>query len=59
MAVALAAERHGTGVRANTAQPRAAVLSEGAEALVGGTLSDDQIEPMVEAALVLYDCAPD
>ncbi|MHB8465359.1 MAG: SDR family NAD(P)-dependent oxidoreductase [Acidimicrobiales bacterium] len=56
---ALAVELHGTGVRISTVEPRAAVMSEGAEALVGGTLSDDQIEPMecmVEAATHLCAC---
>jgi NAD(P)-dependent dehydrogenase (short-subunit alcohol dehydrogenase family) len=62
MTVAFAAELLGTGVRVNTVEPRAAVMSEGAEALVGGTLSDDLIESMeamVEGALVLCDCPPD
>jgi len=59
---AFAVELHGLGVRVNTVEPRAAVLSEGAEALVGGTLRDDQIESMqamVEAVLALCDCGPD
>jgi citronellol/citronellal dehydrogenase len=59
---AFAVELHGRGVRINTVEPRAAVLSEGAEALVGGTLRDDQIESMeamVEATLALCDCPPD
>ena len=59
---ALAMELHGTGVRANTIEPRAAVMSEGAEELVGGLLTDDQIEPMAsmtEAMLMLCDCGPD
>ncbi|MBU6329685.1 MAG: SDR family NAD(P)-dependent oxidoreductase [Acidobacteria bacterium] len=58
----LAAEVFGTGVRVNTVEPRAAVLSEGAAALVGATLRPDQIEPMeamVEGTLVLCDCAPE
>jgi NAD(P)-dependent dehydrogenase (short-subunit alcohol dehydrogenase family) len=58
----LAAELYGTGVRVNTVEPRAAVLSEGADALVGGTLRPDQIESMeemVEAVVALCDCAPD
>jgi hypothetical protein len=49
-------------VRVNTVEPRAAVMSEGAEALVGGTLSDDLIESMeamIEGALALCDCPPD
>ena len=58
----LAAELHGTGVRVNTVEPRAAVLSEGANELVGDQLSADQIESMesmVEATLALCDCGPD
>jgi NAD(P)-dependent dehydrogenase (short-subunit alcohol dehydrogenase family) len=58
----LAAELHGTGVRINTIEPRAAVMSEGANELVGGMLGDDQIESMesmVEATLALCDCGPD
>jgi NAD(P)-dependent dehydrogenase (short-subunit alcohol dehydrogenase family) len=60
MTVAFAAELLGTGVRVNTVEPRAAVMSEGAEALVGGTLSEELIESMeamVEGALVLCDCS--
>jgi NAD(P)-dependent dehydrogenase (short-subunit alcohol dehydrogenase family) len=59
---AFAVELYGRGVRVNTVEPRAAVLSEGADALVGGTLTDDQIESMeamVEAVLALCDCPPD
>ena len=55
----LAASVYGTGIRVNTVEPRAAVLSEGAEVLVGGLLSDDQIESMeqmVEATVALCDC---
>jgi NAD(P)-dependent dehydrogenase (short-subunit alcohol dehydrogenase family) len=62
MTVALAAELFGTGIRVNTVEPRAAVMSEGAEALVGGTISDELIESMeamVEGALVLCDCPAD
>ena len=58
----LAMELHGTGVRVNTVEPRAAVLSEGAAALVGDRLRPDQIESMeemVEGTLVLCDCGPD
>jgi citronellol/citronellal dehydrogenase len=59
---AFAVELHGLGVRVNTVEPRAAVLSEGADALVGGTLRPEQIESMeamVEAVLALCDCGPD
>jgi NAD(P)-dependent dehydrogenase (short-subunit alcohol dehydrogenase family) len=55
----LGAELAGTGVRVNAVQPRAAVLSEGAAALVGTTLRADQVEPMeemVEAVVALCDC---
>ena len=55
----LGAELHGTGVRVNAVEPRAAVLSEGAAALVGATLRPDQIESteaMVEAVVALCDC---
>jgi NAD(P)-dependent dehydrogenase (short-subunit alcohol dehydrogenase family) len=55
----LAAELHGTGIRVNTIEPRAAVLSEGAVALVGPTLRPEQIESMeemVEGAVALCDC---
>lgn len=57
-----AVELHGSGVRMNTIEPRAAVLSEGADELVGHQLTDDQIESleaMVEATLVLCDCPAD
>ena len=49
-------------IRVNTIEPRAAVMSEGAEALVGGLVTDDQIESMeamVEAAIALCDCPLD
>lgn len=46
-------------MRINTVEPRSAVLSEGAEFLVGTTLTADQIESMeemVEALTVLCAC---
>jgi citronellol/citronellal dehydrogenase len=59
MTNAFAYELYGTGIRINTVEPRAAVMSEGAEALVGSIVRDDQIESMeamVEGTLVLCDC---
>jgi citronellol/citronellal dehydrogenase len=59
---AFAVELYGTGVRINTIEPRAAVMSEGAEALVGGLVGEESIEAMeamVEGALVLCDCPPE
>jgi citronellol/citronellal dehydrogenase len=58
----LGAELYGTGIRVNTVEPRAAVLSEGAAELVGGTLTPDQIESMeemVEGVVALCDCPAD
>lgn len=58
----MAAELDGTGIRVNTIQPRAAVLTEGATALVGDTVRADQIESleqMVEAVVALCGCPPD
>ena len=58
----LAFELWGTGVRVNSIEPRAAVMSEGAEVLVGEHLSEDQFEPMatmVEATLALCDGPPE
>jgi NAD(P)-dependent dehydrogenase (short-subunit alcohol dehydrogenase family) len=57
----LAVELYGAGIRVNSIEPRAAVLSEGATALVGSTLRPDQIESMdemVEAVAALCDCPP-
>lgn len=58
----LAVELYGTGIRVNTVEPRAAVLTEGAEALVGASLRADQIESleeMVEGVLAVCDCPAD
>jgi citronellol/citronellal dehydrogenase len=55
----LGAELHGTGIRVNAIEPRAAVMSEGAAQLVGATLRADQVETMeqmVEAVVALCDC---
>jgi citronellol/citronellal dehydrogenase len=57
---ALAAELKGSGIRVNTVEPRAGVLSEGAAALVD--LTEDQLEPMesmVGGVLALSDCPPE
>jgi NAD(P)-dependent dehydrogenase (short-subunit alcohol dehydrogenase family) len=59
---AFAVELQDTGIRINTVEPRAAVMSEGAEALVGDIVKDDQIESMeamVESILALCDCEPE
>jgi NAD(P)-dependent dehydrogenase (short-subunit alcohol dehydrogenase family) len=56
---AFAVELYDTGVRINTVEPRSAVMSEGAEALVGDIVKDEQIESMeamVEAIVALCDC---
>jgi citronellol/citronellal dehydrogenase len=58
----LAAELHGTGIRVNSVEPRAAVMSEGAKDLVGDIVRPDQIESMeqmVESILALCDCPAD
>jgi NAD(P)-dependent dehydrogenase (short-subunit alcohol dehydrogenase family) len=58
----LGAELYGSGIRVNSVEPRAAVLSEGAQELVGGKLRADQIESMeemVEASVALCDCPAD
>jgi citronellol/citronellal dehydrogenase len=60
LTLALANELSGTGIRVNTVEPRAGVLSEGAAALV--TLTEDQLEPMesmVAGALALCDGPPE
>ena len=59
MTSAWAVELHPRNIRINTIEPLAAVLSEGADELVGGILRPDQIESMeamVEAAVALCDC---
>lgn len=56
---ALAHELWGQGIRVNTVEPRAAVMSEGAEALAGHVIRDDQkesMEEMVEGTVYLCDC---
>jgi citronellol/citronellal dehydrogenase len=56
---ALAHELWGRGIRVNTVEPRAAVMSEGAEVLAGHVIREDQkesMEEMVEAAVYLCDC---
>jgi citronellol/citronellal dehydrogenase len=58
----LGAELHGTGIRVNAVAPRAAVLTEGADALVGGTLAVgkvESLEEMVEAVAALCACPPE
>jgi citronellol/citronellal dehydrogenase len=62
---ALGASLYGTGIRVNAVMPRAAVLSEGADVLVGAMLQPDQIEPMetmetmVGSVLALCECEPE
>lgn len=56
----LAEELHGSGIRVNSVEPRAAVMSEGAQELMGDRLRPDQIESldeMVEGTVVLCACA--
>ncbi len=56
---ALAHELWGRGIRVNTVEPRAAVMSEGAEVLAGHVIKEEMIESMeemVEAAVYLCDC---
>lgn len=59
---ALAMELEGTGVRVNTVEPRAAVMTAAAAAVVGDDLRSDQLEPveaMVAAVLALADGPPE
>lgn len=59
---ALAMELHPAGVRVNTVEPRAAVMSEGADAIVGQYLREEQIESMeamVEAILAVASAPAD
>jgi len=56
---AFAVELQESGIRINTVEPRAAVMSEGAEALVGDIVTAEMVEPMetmVESVLALCDC---
>lgn len=58
----LAMEVYGSGIRINTVEPRAAVMSEGADQVAGHAIRSDQIEPMetmVEAAVALCCCPAD
>jgi NAD(P)-dependent dehydrogenase (short-subunit alcohol dehydrogenase family) len=58
MTQGLALEVANTAIRVNTIEPRAAVMSEGATALIGDTVRADQIESMeamVEATVALAD----
>ena len=55
----LASELADRSIRVNTVEPKAAVLSEGADAVVGNMLTSSQIEPMevmVESILFLAHC---
>lgn len=59
---AMGASLYGSGIRVNAVMPRAAVLSEGADVLVGELLRPDQVEPMetmVEAVVALCACEPE
>ena len=55
----MAVELYEHNIRVNAVQPVAAVLSEGADHMLGDTLRPDQLESMeamVEAAIALCDC---
>jgi citronellol/citronellal dehydrogenase len=59
---AIAVETYGTGVRANTVEPRAAVATEGAVAVLGRETAEALAEPMeamVEATVALACCEPE
>lgn len=59
---AMGVSLYGSGIRVNAVMPRAAVLSEGADVLVGGLLRPDQVEPMetmVESVMALCACEAD
>jgi len=59
---AMAVELYQDNIRVNTIEPKAAVLSPGADIKVGDMLTDEQIESleaMVEATLFLCDCDRD
>lgn len=59
---AMALELHGSGVRINAVEPRAAVASEGAVALLGDGLDEslyESLEAMVEATVAMCACARD
>lgn len=62
MTNAFSVETHKHSVRMNTVEPKAAVLSEGADIKVGEMLAPEQIESMeamVEAAVFLCGCEQD
>ena len=62
LTAALAMETYGTGIRVNTIEPRAAVMTQAARAKIEGKVRADQIETMeqmVEAVVALCDCAVD
>ena len=62
LTTALASELADKRIRVNTVEPKAAVLSEGADAVVGDMLTSSQIESMeamVESILFLAHCKPE
>lgn len=58
---AMADEVWGQGIRVNSVEPRVAVMTEGATALVGQVDPEriGSLEEMVEAAVALCDCPPE